>query len=421
MSLKLIREAQAISRLGSKAAEAKALQEALGAASITDVADLFEAFDPSAHQITPEDYQTWMEVLQAEAADRGVDLNKKMNFEDLAHLMFENDPRMDDLGIDDMTKQKIVSAMWSSFKASKAHNSVTRGVDRAIGRAREEEEAAAASEGGFEQALSAAQGVENEERSRPHNLKIQGTGARPPKGVPMKYRKPGVEGEEKAISGWERDAIAASGNSKKNPYQPGSLRHSLWNDVHGVEEEEMEVVVGQRPSLSLGDLASTERTSIPGEEGVPGDSDVEQRIDDLEARVSDIEAGEAEEPWHQDDAVDSDEDLDGEFADDEDLDVNFGGSDNERKPARVTIEDEETVKKNMFRNVITAPRSEVTQALKDVESEGQKAWAGMQLAKNPHPKKSQAYNAWQKGFRNSAKDSLGIVDKPVNAKPAKRK
>jgi hypothetical protein len=50
--------------------------------------------------------------------------------------------------------------------------------------------------------------------------------------------------------------------------------------------------------------------------------------------------------------------------------------------------------------------------LKAVEDEGAAAWSAMSVPGNPHPKKTPAHAAWMKGFKNNAKNHLGIVDKP---------
>lgn len=368
--LKLIKEAQTFNRLGKQASLAQTVQSILGANSLTSIYSIFENFDAAQYQITPEDYQKWMEVLQAEAMDRGANLSKKRDFEDLAHLMFENDPRIDELGLDDSTVQQIVSTMWASYKASKAHGAVQRGVEGAVQRAREEEEMAAAATDPNQSALGQAvnQAQENEEKT----------------------------------ASWK---ASFKGGGKMNPYPKGSLRHNLWNDVnHASEDEEfdsdstMDDAVGHdEHELNYGDQ--------PALADGPNGNNLADRVDDLEARVAGIEADEQEEPDHQEDGFDEE---------------------SEREPNSLIkrepldqVEDEETTAKKMFHKVLTSPRDQVNAALKDIESEGRTAWSGMQLPKNPHPKKSQAYNAWAKSFKGAAKEALGIVDKP--ATPAKKK
>lgn len=376
MALKLIREAQAIDRLGKHLSLAQTVQSILGAASITAVARMFEQFDEDQYQITPQDYQQWMEVLQAEAADRGANLDKKRDFEDLAFLMFENDPRIDELGLDDETLQKIVSTLWTSFKASRSHGAVQRGVKSAVARAREEEEMLAAGDGGgFADAVRTSQGVENEESSWRAKFK---------------------------------------GGGKMNPYPQGSLRHNLWNDVNCRTTEDEEF----GPGSSAADI---EGAPGRGEHDVefggmadqitdrPNGGSVIGRIDDLEARIDQIEQSERDEPWH--DAIDDVEQAN------TDIDQDQPAADATLDD--VEVEDEEAAAKSMFHKVLTSPRDQVAAALKDIESEGRGAWAGMQLPKNPHPKKSQAYNAWAKSFKSAAKDALGIADKP--SMPAKKR
>jgi hypothetical protein len=54
-------------------------------------------------------------------------LNLKKNFEDLAFEMLDNDPMVDELGIDEKTKRQIVNTLWSTHKST--HKSVTPSVE----------------------------------------------------------------------------------------------------------------------------------------------------------------------------------------------------------------------------------------------------------------------------------------------------
>lgn len=63
-------------------------------------------------EITPEDYHEWMRVIHAEAADRGINLNNKRKFEDVAFFVVDNDAKLDMLGPDERTKRQIVSTLW---------------------------------------------------------------------------------------------------------------------------------------------------------------------------------------------------------------------------------------------------------------------------------------------------------------------
>jgi hypothetical protein len=71
-------------------------------------------------------------------------------------------------------------------------------------------------------------------------------------------------------------------------------------------------------------------------------------------------------------------------------------------------------------HAITRPRDEVSQALKDIETEGGAAWKAMQLPQNPHPKKSMAYKAWEKGMKGAIKDHFGF-ERPTQSTSKQKK
>jgi hypothetical protein len=392
MSFKMIREAQAIAKLGDKAAFAQKVQQILGTDSIIPIA---EAFDQTSFEVTPQHYNQWLATLTDIAQERGVSISKRQAFNDIAFEILDNDSLVDAIGGDpERTKMNIVKALWQAYQVSKAHTKVQDHVKGVVAKAREDEEMANRlagcedEESGFEQAFNVATGVENEERSRKPNAFL-------------------------------RQAVRKGG--KTNPYPPNTLRAALWDDAHkgGVEDEEMyddeydedpdaqagaEVEVDPA-SMSPEDLAS----HITGEPSEGGD-DVAARVDDLEARVADLETGGEQ---AMSDEADMGEELppEGEMSDDDMADDEMP----EQEPRALVVDksfsDEEQVK-SMFRRAITAPKEQLNAALKDVESEGAKAFASMQMPQNPHPKKSPAYNAWAKGFKNSAKSGLGFADKP---------
>lgn len=126
-----------------------------------------------------------------------------------------------------------------------------------------------------------------------------------------------------------------------------------------------------------------------------------------------------------DDATDADLDTTDEFddgevdsdsPDDEFDDVDEEGADEEDLVPKKGFDEEEAVK-SFFRQAVTSPNDMMRQAVKDIEGEGLAAWKKANVPTNPHPKKSQAHRAWQKGLMNAAKEALGIVDKPTTPKP----
>lgn len=77
-------------------------------------------------------------------------------------------------------------------------------------------------------------------------------------------------------------------------------------------------------------------------------------------------------------------------------------------------------KKTNLQQMLSGPRSTITQAQKEIEAEGEAAWKAHQLPTNPHPKKSIAYGAWERGMKRAVKTHFGIDDKPV-VQPKKKK
>ena len=77
-------------------------------------------------------------------------------------------------------------------------------------------------------------------------------------------------------------------------------------------------------------------------------------------------------------------------------------------------------KKTNLQQMLSGPRSTITQAQKEIEAEGEAAWKAHQLPANPHPKKSIAYGAWERGMKRAVKTHFGIDDKPV-VQPKKKK
>lgn len=391
MQFKMIREAETINKLGDEATFVQHVQRVLGADSVTSIVEGAE----EDFAITPQHYTQWLQTMMDMAKESGVNLLKRREFEDLAFDILDNDLAIDMLGGDaEVTKQNITKALWQSYQVSRAHDKVTKHVGGTIAQAREDEQLASMvagcedEESGLEQAFDMAKGVENEERS------------------------------SRKQNNFLRQAVRVGG--KTNPYPPKTLRAALWDEAHAkggsTEDEEhfdaKPMQAGPEPemevdadSMSADDLAS----HITGDMGEGGD--VESRVDDLEARVADLEGGDSGEQG------DSDLDMRG-------MEDQADEADPRAMVVDKSFDDEERVK-NIFRTAITAPKQHLSAALKDVEAEGSKAFAGLSMPQNPHPKKSQAYHAWEKGFKKTLKDAMGLNEKPreVTSKhrPAKRK
>lgn len=404
MSFKLIKEAQARIQLGNKITVAEQVQKVLGNASLYEVSKLLsEDFDQSEFEVTPEDYQNWLMTLIDIAQEQGVDLNRKRDFMDLLHNeILDNDPKLDALGNRMQTAERIGDALWQTYKVNKSHQALQKHVGSTIDQAREEEEAISSmmgnnsmsaeeeEGGGFSQAMGSAMGMEDEEQA--------------------------------------------------NPHRPGTLRHALWNDVNkkksrAMEDEEFETDYADEPSID--DIAA----SITGGDGqgeVEDDQnefgrvdDVEDHPEDVDARINDLEARLNK----VEDEVEGKEAEGGDDIDYDGLGTDRGGAaqvigvsvpasgkvDPRMDGEEPEFEDEETQMKNMFRKAVTAPREQMTQVVKDIEGEGLEAWKKLQMPKNPHPKKSQAHRAWNKGLTNAAKEALGIKDRPAPTPSKARK
>jgi hypothetical protein len=424
MSLKLIRQAQAVSRMGNTE-----LELARHVQSVLKTPSLVEAFDASQFEVTPDHYNEWLSVMKDMAEEQGMSLDRKQAFNEIAFEVLDNDSFVDalasgDAGDAEQTKENIVKALWQAYQVNKAHARVSSHVGSKINQAQDDVRTLGGLVGdqeeetsGFAQDFAAAKGTEDEESMFPrrqapraHNLLS--------KAVALK-------------------------KSRKNPFPAGSLRASIWADAYGEENEEGDDFDAagsdsiddlesgdfesdvDADSMSPDDLASriTGSTDVDIDfgEGEP-DDDIDQRVDDLEQRVADLEQGEAGE-----------DDLEG-------LDMPAGdrdsGSDvdlsSERQPAanlRTPTTagsndreyDEEEQVRDLFKRAITSPKQHMNDALKGEETAGSEAWKKLMLPKNPHPKDSPAHKAWLKGMKAAAKDSLGIVDKPMSTSKQKPK
>jgi hypothetical protein len=321
MSFKMIREAQALARLGNKAQFAKQVQHIIGVDSITTIEEDMAATDV---EVTPAHYNEWLSMIVDIAAEEGVTLTKRQAFNDIAHEILDNDSFIDSLGGDmEKVKSRITNTLWQSLKVSKAHSSVQAHVANAVGKAREDEE------------------------------------------------------------------LHLDPEEDHNPYPPGSLRAALW-DEGNVD------ILGDVPGKSPEDADHTEEVIVTD------DKIDSESLEDMVRRI----VGHRDEPM-QDQAV---------------IDVAHDNHSSEQFDTSKHYDDEQ-VSKNMFHHAITQPREMMTNALKDVESEGVNAWKMLDMPKNPHPPKSPAHKAWAKGFKNGAKDSLDFFTAPMSPskhRPKKR-
>lgn len=410
MSFKMLKEAQARIALGKNVTVADQVKNILGEASVDTLKSIFvEAFDESSYQITPADYSEWLQAVIEIAAEDGIAPGRKTDFMQIAmDRVLDNDPKFDALGGDtEQLKSRVAATLWQTFKASKAHQSVQGDVNGAIKQAQEEEEAIASmrkdiedeESGGFAQTFDSAKGIDSaeEEEVCPHPV------------------------------GSLRAALWQRINKKEPQERPTLPMQTKEEEEDGELDVDMSPNAGESNDEPVDDLASRIMGDTAGfKRGKMSDdeSELESRLDNIESRVQELETEEGE--------------SNDESSDDDTLDIDYDSLGTDRggaagvigvsipasgKQKDVEIEDEEEAEKNFFRKAITSPRDSLTAAVRDVENEGASAWKGLNLPKNPHPKKTQAFRAWDKGMKNAARDALGLKDKPavVPSRTARRK
>lgn len=82
-------------------------------------------------EITPDDYETWLNVVLGYAEEEGININKKSDFMEVAGAVLENDP----VPMDIEMQSAVLKTLWNNYKAQQSHSKVQRAV-----RAKEEEE-----------------------------------------------------------------------------------------------------------------------------------------------------------------------------------------------------------------------------------------------------------------------------------------
>lgn len=406
MALKMIREAHLASTLGKDELKALSIiKEATGKDTIASV--LNEAFTPTA-----DDFDAWMRVVVGEAQDRGINLNKRAEFMQLVMDVLENDPANPPFEI----QEAIAKKLWADYKAAKDEVRINK-----MAAAREEEEQAEKArkliasryaqgpvalpqadedeESGFEQAYKAAKGMEDEENEEWYDS----------------HGNPSPNGAYDAGGHFHRER--AMGNTRQQPkkYEDEEDSMSFLKDViNDRGEDRGEIDKGSFRSHLRGDDEFDEYD----EDGDATFNPDEYSVDDEDVFTSDDEDR---------CSCDDEDDVDDEVVGEDDLDSEDMGPPDEEVDVDVKREEpekaysEEEAVKSFFRQAATAPRSMMTQAIKDIEGEGKKAWTSSNVPKNPHPQKSAAYRAWQRGMLAAAKEALGIQDKPKDPKAKAKK
>ena len=192
-----------------------------------------------------------------------------------------------------------------------------------------------------------------------------------------------------------------------------------FNAAKGIEDEQeldldLEDQENQDDDSNPHPMGSLSAAMWDGEDG--GDSEVEDlknQVNALQARLDRLEDVEREE-GHDLDGIpldDTDDEVDAEVQAAADRVV--GDTPEE---FRVGFSDEEKQKGKGPSSLLTIPREEVNQAVKDVEAAGADAWHRLQLPVNPHPPKTAAHAAFERGMRKAAQGIFGFKPPVVKAK-----
>jgi hypothetical protein len=91
-----------------------------------------------------------------------------------------------------------------------------------------------------------------------------------------------------------------------------------------------------------------------------------------------------------------------------------------RGPMTARVGEEVNNPEAIMRQVLTAPKEHMNNALKDIEADGTAAWTAHKLPQNPHAKGSLAFRKWNSGLKKAVKTHFGLDVAPVTAKPKKR-
>lgn len=394
MLLKLIKEAQLLSVTPKdELAALRTLQAATGK-SLTAIA---EAFVP-----TDEDYKTWLDVVIGVAEDAGESIRSKDRFMELLGMVWENDSKPPPVSL----QHKIGQKLWLEFKAKETHakissmgqNATSSGSNALVGHENEES--------GFAQAVRSVHGIEDEQEdvaSRIMSFKrlASNLGGDSDQADPSSEEVPGDD--------------AAEGDDERSPEDiAASILGSDAPEGDDSSDEDKDACpdctndVGVCPKC--GEHMECEHCGYAGSEHDHPEDEVDAEAADDELPPDELDAP-SDEDTLTNDGVPGEEDG-------AHLEISFNPPSDSVREENEEYSEEEAVK-SFFRQAVTSPKDHMTAALKDIEAEGASAWMKLQLEKNPHPKKSPAHRAWQKGFTNTAKDHLGIADKP--AVPSKQK
>lgn len=387
-----------------------------------------ESFD-----VQSDDYDKWLEVIRGYSQDQGINISKKTQFQDVAFAVLDNDPKM----LDDSIKEAIVDTLWARQKVDKSHSRVERAA-----RAREEEEQ-------LKYALRKMSGREDEEQflsgagqeyeeddfdtdfdedpdqydrrfSDEDDFDEFDDGDEFDEGdfdefddgdepnFRSRYRNDEDEFEEEEDD-WDIDIDHYQDEDEFDEREFGDQEED-WEDFEDPRDREQQSRY-QRPSRDRFPVQEQEEVESPFTKG----QDVVCRRDGQTYKV--------EIPDGPSDMVGI---MDGgriRMVPSKDLEARPSSEESEEYTSKPTG------KLSFLHDVLTGEKSQehMKQLQQKIENDGANAWTShhAKLPKNPHPRGSFAYKAWEKGVKNAAKEIWApkpVVDPTkVKAKPKPKK
>lgn len=358
MNLRMLKEAQLASTLDkSELALLESVKVALGKES---VCDLLESFRPTADQ-----YAEWLAAVVGQAEDDGVSISKRDLFYNACGNMFENDPEPPPYEMQELVMKKL----WQDYQSAK--HAVR--IDKAGQAAQEEEEES-------QRLAFGKRDWDAESEMRPGDAYLQ-------------YR---AKGGKLSREQWSFD------RDQRNP----------WDDEEDEELGDIGSIGAGVPNELDPDQDSISSDDVPAGAEVEADTGAVDSAAELKAiiqRVLDNTPVEGEQSDLPKGDGDNDEDDLPPAGDEMSVDEN-------EETSVMSAKTGDSVKpktpKTFLQQMLSGPRDNLNQALKDVEAEGESAWKAHQMPDNPHPKKSMAHKAWERGMKKAVKGHFGFDEKP---------
>lgn len=125
--LKLLKEAQTVSKVGSKINLLKDIQQVVDPAKpLNEIKEMFD------QQVTKKDYNSWLKTILMLCKQRNLRPTTRQNFVDCAFEVLDNDPKID-LFLDDdveQLKRRIVNTLWNAYRASEEHAKLKQHLEK---------------------------------------------------------------------------------------------------------------------------------------------------------------------------------------------------------------------------------------------------------------------------------------------------